>query len=196
MLTLFWYAVLTVAIFYVMTQYVRPGLPEISAAVVTVVIVAYLTYTRSQKKLSYFEETDRMLATLGPYDHFYTDADLIHLLYSVIDFRTYNPDAFERLLQQINHGLTIVTDYTDRGATIDCLQQYGLVEGYFERALFYFDALAITLPATKQAYHRHLAARQRLQLLLKRQTDKIYKVCPSQTSIYEGPRPFSNNEHP
>ena len=191
MLSLFWFAVLTVAIFYIMTQYARPGLPEISAAVVAVFVIYYLSNTANVQTQTYFEETDRMLTTLGPYDHLHHDADVIHLIYSVVDFRPYNPDAFDRMLRQINHGLSIVADYTDRGATIDCLPQFELTESYFNRALFYFDSLAVTIPATKQAYHRHLAARQRLQLLLKRQTDRMRVVCPSKTSTYEGPRPYN-----
>lgn len=194
MLNTFWYAVITVAIFFVMTQYVRPGLSEISAAVVTIAVITYLVLDANTSSMNYMAETDKKYADLSQsYDHLYVDTNLIYLLHSILDFKQYNPDAFNRMMRQINHGLTIVTDYTDRGATENCADQFQLVESYFARAMFYMDALWITLPPTKQMYHRHQAAKQRLQLLLKRQTDRL--TCRSTTRIYEGPRPYEEHAY-
>lgn len=113
--------------------------------------------------------------------YFHNDADIINLMYNIIDFAHYNEDAYFLMIKAIDNVI-LLHENIKTGVT-RCTENIETMVIFRDNALNHFHSFIFSLPSIKVINDKYKKNMKRLQLLLQRHIDSAVRICRSQNYI-------------
>ncbi len=164
--------VLTISI--TMTTYLSPyiGISHLFtlSLITSILPIIYMTWQNSTS--TFIKNMDFKLATLDPdskYEYLYTDANLINLLFSIYNFKSFAPEKFEQIISESNTLLGLRSDF-DTGELVNPGRQYLVAEVLCRKILNDFHSFIYVVPDSGN-YKLFDKAFRRMRIILRRQLD-------------------------
>jgi hypothetical protein len=168
------YTVIGIVIIFVSTKIVKAGPSHIFAIIAIYVIISNLQTIESQSTMDFNEEMDYRLDLLGTPSHFYLDANIINLFYSIYSFRNLNAYNFDNAIKAVNNMLKIEEDASN--GLQRCVDNYEVAYDLKNNAMNLIHGFVYSLyqPLLITKLKRVL---RRLQDLLERHLNQIQSYC-------------------
>lgn len=115
----------------------------------------------------------------------YSDANLIHLLYSIRDFRDHAPRTWVELLSALNDFYQLSRDFED-GVVVPNESQYEVAVKLHSVAVNSLHAFVYSMPYTDTNKTRLQTSLQRLRVILHRQMDRMNPNRRFKPKPYDG----------
>lgn len=145
-----------------------------------IVIVYYLNERDRVINVDDLKKIEIQMESIVPKPkYFYIDANIIELIYNLLEFYDYNPTDFETMVQSIDNLLKLRLDI-ERGM-VECEMIYDVAVDQKNKALNSIAAILISLPAQQILKEKLIAGIKILQLYLLRHLDFIKQTCENQT---------------
>lgn len=110
--------------------------------------------------------------------YFYMDANLIELVYNLMEFHNHNPEDFEAMVHAVDNVLKLRLDI-ERGMK-ECALIYDVAEDQKNNALNRLSAILVSIPSQQVLKEKLIAGIKILQLYLLRHLDFIKQRCIDQ----------------
>jgi hypothetical protein len=110
--------------------------------------------------------------------YFYMDANLIELVYNLLEFHVHNPEDFQSMVYSIDNVLKLRLDI-EMGMN-ECGMIYDVAVDQKNRALNSLSAILVSIPAQQVLKDKLVSGIKILQLYLQRHVDFIHRVCDKQ----------------
>lgn len=110
---------------------------------------------------------------------FYVDADIINLVFNINDFAVYNPESYSMMIKCIDNVLQLHENI--KTGVSRCAENIETMEMYKDKAINYYHTFIFSLPSIKVVNQKFQRNIDRLQLLLQRHIDDVFKICEKQT---------------
>lgn len=147
---------------------------------------------KKEKITDNYEELDYRLEILGGLtgdmmhvDHFEYDPNLIDLFYNIKEFHTYNKDAFNKCIENVNTLMRIYAS-SKKGLWEGCYRNLSIAKDKYHNALNHLQSMIYRLPSVKkQVYTKKFEkAMKQLQIILIRHLETILTNCPKDKYPY------------
>ena len=136
--------------------------------------------------------------------YLHNDADIINLLFNILDLREYNANAFLEMVKCTDNLLKIEQDI-ETGIE-RCAENIEVANKFKNLALNHFQSIIYSTPSARVVNTKFKNNIDRFQLLLRRHIDNMYRICEKQRKkngysyktkpIYNsGPRPNDLDQH-
>lgn len=202
---LFIYLVIGVGSLVFTTMIVNTNIRNIAGIVLGLAIVFFL----QDKKISTIETTNQNLefklssikrltqeidGITKNTDFLHIDADLINLFYNLQDFEKYNTEAYRHMVKSSNNILKLEEDL--RKGVLNCQENYEEAMKFRDHAMNHYHSFIYSLPSNEFVDNKFQNNQKRLQLLLRRHLDDMYRLCKKQyrkTGYNMFRKPLTNN---
>jgi hypothetical protein len=175
----FQYAVVVVAVFFIVTRIVRPTAMQLVAAVLAAIIVFYRVDRRNTTTERAYTELEYRLKELYPKpENFHMDADILNFYYNMKDFRKYHSEGYDESLVAVDNMLKIISEM--EAGVYHCKDNLDIVKDQMNKALNHFQAIIFKLPSDVEVQRRHKRALNALHIVLRRHVDDMVKLCQDQ----------------
>jgi hypothetical protein len=229
--TKFYYLVIVIIVFFFVSQILNIQLYHFMGILLISIIIYNLNSLKNENvtndmeiidyylaslQLKMYDYIDNYLLKLNPninatdlenirsrskLDYLYLDANMITLLYSLIDFYDYSPSNFQMLLKCINNLLHIRNDLEFLGPIDRPADHFEIAQSLVQKAMNYLETFQIVIPKNSVTNKLLTDALSRMNILLKRNLDIIVQICNKDAkenlsantrfiSYYNGVKPF------
>lgn len=205
--TQFLYIVITIIIFFIVSKLVDVQLYHFMGLILVVLFVynyqnrkdltsstdmELLDYKLAALQLKMYDYITNYIHKLNPsisnvdlqnvksrsvLDYMYLDANMINLMYSLIDLYQYNPDSFQKMLKCVNNLLHIRNDLQYLGPIDRPADHFEIAESLAQKATNYLHTFQLSVPKNTVTVKLLSDALKRFQILIKRNLDIIVKIC-------------------
>lgn len=186
------YTLVVISIAIALVRYLSPYLNIAHGITITLVttILPILYSSWKNETGNFLKDMDFKLSTIDPDDELnflYMDANMVNLLYSIYDFKSFAPEVYERLLVICNNFLRLRSDF-DTGLLADMSEQYYSADILANKAINQFHSFiySVNNPTIYKLYN---TAFQRFRIIVRRQLDVMRTIALSK-SDKNGLMPF------
>lgn len=150
---------------------------QIIFSLVITSIIIFIIYDKDKiYKITGDKDIEFKLNSIYPKPkHFKNQNRLIDFIYSIKDYRPYNPDSFDKMLQCIDNVLKIYNDI--QIDTLYCNLNLDVAKDNMTNSLNYLHSLIYKLPANNYVENRHRLAIERLYDILNTYIQDIINIC-------------------
>lgn len=138
--------------------------------------------------------------------YLHNSVDIINLLYDILDIREYSPNVYLNIVENIDILLKLQEEFANSGGLDQCTENLEVAKDHMNLALNNMQSFIYSIPSNKFVDRKFSHRLQRLQLLLLRITDSLYRSCKLQdlnlntyrkpsnvNGHYTGPRGIDTN---
>ena len=181
---------------YFTTRVIKVNIGLLSGLVLGALMIKFLM---EQKNSNLFEFNNKLEIKLQEINsgmdykakYLYIDADIINLLYNIIEYKDFNKKVYKSLLKNVDKFLTIRENIKN---VVNCNDYIKNAEDFYRISLNEMQSFVYSLPSDPIINEKMKRSLNRLHLLLKRNMDYIYKSCglstlsvPKGSNIYDNP---------
>lgn len=194
---LFSYLVVIVATTYTFTRVIPLEIRHISGILLGVFLVKMIIDHKSGDINNFNNEFETKLREINKdLDYntklLYIDADLINLLHNIIEYKKFNKKVYTDLLKSIDNFLIVKENISKVSENPN--EYISNMEDYYRDSLNNMQSFVYSIPSDPYLDNKMKRSIQRLQLLLKRHTDEVYRglglttrFVPNGKNIYSDP---------
>ena len=144
---------------------------------ITGLLVVYFIYDRKQvENASNLDKLKIKQALIRPKpENFDGHPELVEFFYSIRDFFDYNPQAFRRVVKNVDAFLKILHDI--RMGVRYCQQNMDVAKDKMDHALNHLHSIIFKLPVNKMIQDKLFRATEELQLILTNYQMEMIKIC-------------------
>lgn len=177
-LKLFIYIIIVFSSILLMTKF-PISTNHIVGIVLGIVIVYYLNERDRSVNIDDLKKIEIQMESIIPKPKFfYMDANIIEVVYNLLEFYDYNPEDFEAMVHSIDNLLKLRLDI-EKGM-VECKMIYDIAVDQKNKALNHLAAILVSLPAQQIIKEKLVAGIKILQLYLLRHLDFIRSTCENQ----------------
>lgn len=170
------------------------GIENHTAVFLVALIIGISIVLSNDKKISLSNDINRELETklflidknVPP--NLYLDPDLVNFLFSIKDFKKYNPDTYTSIIKTTDNLLRLRKDFEQD--LINPVETFRVAEMNYEKAVNYLHSFIISLPKEPTMKNKYQKSLERFQLLLKRNMDYMFKRCMELTKNIDNTTQF------
>ncbi len=142
-------------------------------------VFIYFSYNYSKIKTarsSPEQQKKVKLKTIKPPPITFDDkGDIVDFLFSIQDFHSYNPLAYEEMMNNLDIFFSLYSEINN--GTKFCDQYYQIAKSKKENALNALHSMIFTLPTDRVMTDKFNRAHKRLNTILTKYLDELYGVC-------------------
>lgn len=191
--------IILVLIFYFKNKSIRLNI--ILALVIGIIIILYLNDAKTLKNDREQKQQEHKLSVIKPPPKNIKDKDdIIDLLFSIQDLYPYNPEVYEEMVDNIDAFIALYNIIkTDQSY---CEYYYQIADSKKSNAINALHSIIFSLPNNKIIEDKLTRAYKRLDTILTKYINELYKVCindlvtkgfdTTRKLINTGPREYNN----
>lgn len=181
--TLYWYIVIFVLVIYIFT-FINVTISLIFGTIIGMVIIIYM-YSNYQilkkQELELFEQKRESITPNIQQNEIIKYNEIVDFIFSIQDFYEYNQQAYEDLLESIDHFF-ILYDEINIDNSLSGIN-YDMMETKMKTALNTLSSIVIELPKNKKYDNKLLKSVNMLKYLLEKYLNKVKEI--NNKYIYE-----------
>lgn len=181
--TLYWYIVIFVLVIYIFT-FINVTISLIFGTIIGMVIIIYM-YSNYQilkkQELELFEQKRESITPNIQQNEIIKYNEIVDFIFSIQDFYEYNQQAYEDLLESIDHFF-ILYDEINIDNSLSGIN-YEMMETKMKTALNTLSSIIIELPKNKKYDNKLLKSVNMLKYLLEKYLNKVKEI--NNKYIYE-----------
>lgn len=131
--------------------------------------------------------------------YLYNSVDIINLLYDILDIREYSPNVYLGIVENVDILLKLQEEFENykklnsgSGTLDQCTENLEVAKDHMNLALNNMQSFIYSIPSNKFVDRKFSKSLERLQVLLLRITDNLYRSCKLQDSNLNTYRKPSN----
>ena len=205
---IFKYIFISIFIVFFTTTIINSKISHLFAFILILFAVTYIQNRNKSRIKDFNEDLEFKLKTLNPKnspEFLHMDANIINLLSSIKDFKKFNSDTFDKIVESCDNMLHIHSDLK-KGVNFP-VHNFEIAIDQGNLAINYMHSFIINLPTSEVFNKKHEKVLDKFQILIKRNLDKMYIICKKQTekeginrstkfiSHYEGTKPSIAMSH-
>lgn len=180
-INLFVYISVIIGVTYFTSKFKVSG-SNITGLVIGIAVVYFLNERNRALNVDELKTIEIQMESIIPKPrYFYIDANIIELVYNLMEFNNYNPQDFESMVLSIDNLLKLRLD-VERGME-ECAMIYDVAVEQKNKAMNSLSSIIISIPSQHVLKEKLLAGIKILHLYLYRHLDFIKGVCNSQNKM-------------
>jgi len=119
--------------------------------------------------------SEKQLNEVPMYLHY--DPDMINLFHNILDFKEYNPIAYQKSVSSADHFLRLYSDILK--GSVNCSENKEVADKYASDIMNNYHSFIFKLPSNRVINEKYERNKKRLHLLVRRKQDEMFNICKS-----------------